>query len=143
MKKQSRKFGVILNHGATIEFHDSLSRMLGLDVSGKLSKTTVGTYPVDIHRGFYTFYVYSDLVTSQYIGDAVAPLLRNVDVDHTKIGGMFCRTYNTPHYIPVISKNIETIKVDIRSDTGELIPFESGRVICKLHFRLKRSSYLL
>ncbi len=132
-----------LSQGAAIEIHESLARMFGLEVNGLITSSTVGTYPVDIHRGFYTFYVYSDLVSSQYVGDALAPLLRTVDVDHTEIGGMVCRTYNSPHYIPVKSKEIETIKIDIRQDTGDLVPFESGGVICKLHFRLKRSPYLI
>ena len=143
VKAQSRKFVINLTHGATIEFHDSLARMLGLEVSGTISKNTVGSFPIDIHRGFYTFYVYSDLVNAQYVGDSLSPLLRTVDVDHSEIGGMVCRTYNSPHYLPIKNKYIETIKVDIRRDIGELVPFESGQVICKLHFRLKRSPYLM
>ena len=33
--------------------------------------------------------------------------------------------------------NIETIEIDIRSDLGEKIQFQSGQVIIKLHFRRK------
>ena len=143
VKSQSRKFVINCSNGVEIKFNERLSRMLGFEESNLIRKTTYGSFPVDVHKGFSTFYVYTDIVQSQYVGDAHAPLLRTVDVDHSKVGGTVCRTYNSPHYVPVKVRDIETIKVDIRLDSGELVPFESGQVISKVHFRLKRSSYLI
>ena len=46
--------------------------------------------------------------------------------------------YDNPHYIPVLKSNFETIEIDIRSDTGESVLFNTGKVFIKLHFRPKR-----
>ena len=143
VKSQSRKFVINCSNGAEIKFNEHLSRMLGFEESYLIRKNTYGSFPVDIHRGFYTLYVYSDIVSTQYVGDTLAPLLRTVEVDHTTIGGMVCKTYNSPHYVPVKLRDIETIKIDLRLDSGKMLPFESGQVICKVHFRLKKSPYLI
>ncbi len=143
IKTQSRKCVINCSNGSGLKFNETLARMLGFEQNSLIFKDTYGSFPVDIHRGFYTFYVYSDIVSSQYVGDTLAPLLRTVEVDHTTIGGMVCRTYNSPHYVPVRLSEIETIRIDLRLDSGQLLPFESGQVICKVHFRVKRSPYLI
>jgi hypothetical protein len=143
VKSQSRKMVIGCNNGACLQLTEHISRILGFENTTIFTKENYGSFQVDVHRGVYTFYVYTDIISSQYIGDAHAPLLRTVDVDHSIVGGMVCRTYNSPHYVPIKIRDIETIKVDIRLDSGELVPFESGQVISKLHFRLKRSPYLI
>ena len=143
MKSQSRKIVISCNNGAGIKFNETLARIFGFEKEGFFRKDNYGSFPVDVHRGFYPFYLYTDIVDSQYVGDAHAPLLRTVDVDHSDLGGMVCRTYNSPHYVPIKVRDIETVKIDIRLDSGNLVPFESGQVISKLHFRLKRSPYLI
>src|SRR6218665_3364954 len=40
-------------------------------------------------------------------------------------------------------KHFESIEIDIRTDTGKPIPFEYGKVIVTLHFRLRKIPYLL
>ena len=143
IKSLSRKFVINCGNGASIKFNETLARMLGFEESKLIRKDTYGTFPVDIHRGFYTFYAYSDIVSSQYVGDTMAPLLRTVEVDHSSVGGMACKSYTSPHYVPVKLRDIETIRIDLRLDSGQLMPFESGQVICKVHFRLKKSPYLI
>ena len=143
VKSQSRKLVINCGNGASIKFNETLARMLGFEESKLIRKDTYGTFPVDIHRGFYTLYVYTDIVSTQYVGDTLAPLLRTVEVDHTNVGGMVCKTFNSPHYVPVKLRDIETLRIDLRLDSGKLLPFESGQVICKVHFRLRKSPYLI
>lgn len=38
-------------------------------------------------------------------------------------------------YIPVSRKQFETIEVNIKHDTEELVPFEFGKVLLTLYFR--------
>jgi uncharacterized protein YccT (UPF0319 family) len=83
-----------------------------------------------------SLYVYSDIVDHQYIGDESAPLLRFVAVEEQKDVYIDC-VYDSPHYVPVIRNSIETIEIDIRSNYGEKIKFQSGHVLVKLHFRRK------
>ena len=143
VKRQSRKMVISCQNGSGIVINGTMAQMFGFEKSGLFRKDNFGSFPVDVHRGFYTFYLYTDIVPSQYVGDAHAPLLRTIDFDHTKIGGMVSRTYNSPHYVPIKVRDIETVKIDIRLNSGDFVPFESGQVISKLHFRLKRSPYLI
>ena len=117
--------------------------MLWFEESKLIRKDIYGTFPVDIHEGFYTLYVYTDIVSTQYVGDTLAPLLRTVEIDHTNIGGMVCKTFNSPHYVAVKLRDIETLRIDLRLDSGKLLTFESGQVIFKVHFRLRKSPYLI
>ena len=43
--------------------------------------------------------------------------------------------FSQPHYVPVLKREFENIEIDIRSNTGEKIPFEFGTVSVKLHFK--------
>ena len=56
-------------------------------------------------------------------------------------GKTITKTYDNPHYVNLKQKLVDTIEIDIRDDTGKPIPFVTGRVIVKLHFRRKRPSY--
>ena len=56
-------------------------------------------------------------------------------------GEIISQTYDSPHYISLKQKLVDTIEIDIMGDTGQPIPFVSGKVIVKLHFRKRRSSY--
>ena len=38
-------------------------------------------------------------------------------------------------YIPSVKTHIDTVEINIRRDNGEIIPFESGKVVVKLHFK--------
>lgn len=94
----------------------------------------------DIHRGFHSLYVYCNVCEPQIVGDVYAPLLRTVAIkgkrnQHTTIA------YNQPHYIPVGTREISEIEIDIRDDSGFKVPFTVGKVVCKLHFRQNEDIY--
>ena len=69
VKSQSRKLVINCSNGSAIKFNETLARMLGFEEANLIRKDTYGTFPVDIHRGFYTLYVYTDIVSTQYVGD--------------------------------------------------------------------------
>jgi hypothetical protein len=83
-------------------------------------------------------YVYTDLITHQFVGDIKAPLLRIVSVD-SESGDETNVLFNTLHYFPLLKKNFQTIEIDIRTELGEKVPFGSfGRTVVVLHLRPKR-----
>ena len=69
------------------------------------------------------------------MGDTVAPLLRIVGIEDTSYEKMIVKIYDSPHYLPVLIRSFDTIKVDIRDRTGSRVPFEFGTLTLKLHFR--------
>ena len=96
--------------------------------------TVTGLYKADINRGFHALYVYCNICEPQIVGDVYAPLLRNVAI-RGKRHDHITMTYNQPHYIPIATREISEIEIDIREDSGKKVSFTSGKVVCKLHFK--------
>ena len=91
-------------------------------------------YPPSIENSIPPqMYIYSDIVAPNFIGDVLAPLLRIVKVDG--VGKDTCQTFTEPYYIPVLKRDFETIEINIRKDDGNLVPFLSGKLNVRLHFK--------
>jgi hypothetical protein len=103
-------------------------------------KSYTGSRVCDLQRGFYAIYVYCDLVEPTVVGDVKVPLLRTVNISGRE-GEIVNRTFETVQYMPLHRKQFETIDINIRDDTGRPVPFQRGKVIATLHFRMKRPAY--
>ncbi|GFT87162.1 uncharacterized transposon-derived protein F54H12.3 [Trichonephila clavipes] len=73
----------------------------------------------------------------QIVGDVQAPLLQFLKVEG-KDGEVVNAHYTRPHYVPVIRRHFQTVEMVLRLHSGELVPFERGRVIAVLHFRMRQ-----
>ena len=130
----SRKVTVNLQNNTEIVL-ENIGYMLGFQSPTQvISKTTTGEREADLEHGFHDLYIYCDIVKGQYVGDALVPLLRIVPVEGLD-GQWISKSFLRPQYVAVSRKQFETIEVNIRRDTGELVPFEFGRVLLTLHFR--------
>ena len=87
-------------------------------------------------KRYTTLYVYTDIIQNQLVDDARAPLLRVVQVK-SRYGDKTCVTYEQFQFLPLSRSNIQTIEIYIRSDTGELVSFESEKSIVTRVFRRK------
>ena len=79
-------------------------------------------------------YVYSDVCKHRLVGDAQVPLLDHFPIT-AKHGESQTHEFKNPIFVPVTTGYISTIEIKITDDTGELIPIQSGKVICDLEFR--------
>lgn len=96
-------------------------------------------FHVNLRRGLHHIFVYTDIVDYVYVGDKTAPLLRVIPLANTTNNpDQYTHVFTNVHYIPVSRRNIETIQLDLRTDTGEYVSFLSGPSILKLHFRRRR-----
>ena len=134
-----RKVTVHLKNNAEVSLND-MAYMLGFTPEQIISKTTKGDRQVDLEYGFHDLFVYCDLIQSQYVSDALVPLLRIVPVEG-EVGQRVSKSFVRPQYVPVSRKQFETIEVNIKRDTGESVPFEFGRVLLTLHFRQSQTQY--
>ena len=73
------------------------------------------------------------------VGDVKAPLLQTLNING-KDDKMVSRIYQTVQYVTVQHRQFDTIEIDIRDDTGRRVPFQRGKVIVTLHFRLRKPS---
>ena len=77
-------------------------------------------------------HVYTDIIQNQLVGDVTAPLYQVVPVK-SRYGGATCVTYEKPMNSSTF--NIQTVEINIMSDTSELVSFENGKSIVTLAFR--------
>ena len=134
----TKRVKVLLKNGAKIKLRKGLAQMLGLPEMIDIDETTEGTHAADIRRGMTAIYVYCNIIEPQFVGDALVPLLRIVD-SNGQNNEIITKTFTSPHYLPVRSREIDTIEINICDDTGEILSFSTGKVICKLHLRLRHT----
>ena len=121
-----------------VRLSPQLARILGFKPTDDLSEVKIGRSPPNVVREIPSqMYIYTDIAESHMVGDAVAPLLRIINInpmEHT-FGSDGVQIFDSPHYIPVQKHNFEQIEIDLRDSTGAHIPFSFGLVCLKLHFR--------
>lgn len=81
-----------------------------------------------------TAYVYCDLIEPVLVGDTKTQLLRTSNMD-SGAHGVVNHIYTLPIYVPLQKKHFSTVEINIMTDTGEPVPFTSGRSVVVLHFR--------
>ena len=133
--------------GYRFKMSDALYAILGFDKDqlafqqhSTSNGIVEGNRAVDINGGIHHVFVYCDVVEAVPVGDTLAPLLRVVETQHAS-QGFIHEIFNPPRYLPLQKKEFDTIEIYLRTDFGEKIPFESGKVVCTLHFRRAASQY--
>jgi hypothetical protein len=118
-----------------------LQSMLGFRQAIFPAGEYVSDWVAAIKKGLNSLYVYCPLVEPRMVGDAQVPLLRIVPVEG-RDGEMISRVFDPIQYCPLLQRRFQTVEIDIRDDTGSLVPFERGRVVVTLHCR-KRKEFSL
>jgi hypothetical protein len=120
---------------AYLQLCPGLADMLGFPFTF-LKDEVRGSYTVDIQNGMYSAFVYTDIILPQIIGDVQAQVLRVLPLGgEEKPGQLMVFRFNSPDYVTLARSSISSIEINIRTDHGETITFNSGKVLCKLHFR--------
>ena len=123
-----------------LDFNNTdIAQCLGIGPNLKVENTYVAEQVSKVNK-YNAIYVYTDIIQNQTTGDVKAPLLRVVPVT-SKYGTVSCIHYDRPHYLPLNRKDIHTIEIHLRDDQGELISFESGKVVVTLVFRRKEARF--
>ena len=92
----------------------------------------------DITEGFSALYIYSDIVQNRIVGDTMASLVRVVPIEQKRLinsSGVNWVRFQHIQYIPVNKTYTDTVEINIRRDNGDIVPFESGKVVLTLHFK--------
>ena len=140
MDQMDQKVTVTLGKKQKLSFENRLGVLLGFGKYIVLSKSTKAPFVSDINVGMQSLFIYLNIVEPQIVGDVQASLLRIVPAQGKK-GDVITLNYENPQFVPVATKEFETMEVLITSDTGEKIPFERGRVVLTLNFRPRRSPF--
>lgn len=138
--KVTRRVTVEITRGAVVNLFSGLSNILGFGDEKLITVSSTSRFPVNMSGGVTSLFVHSDIITPQVFGNVSQPLLRIVKVEGND-GDEITMTYSNPHYVTVNRKYFESVEVMITDDKGELISFERGRCIVKLHFRRAYSKF--
>ena len=149
--KRSEKVKITVKDGASLTLKNPICGMLGYIIPKNQRKVVgggqrpleSGEHPAEFVtdvQPLHHLFVYTDIIEDHIVGDRKVPLLRTVKVTG-KYGEAIMSNFENPHYIPLKQKFIDTIQISIRDDTGQKVRFSRGRVITKLHFKQKRSSF--
>lgn len=121
-----------------IYLSNKLNLQLGFEPNTNLYDKPIGIRPPNIQLGLPSqFFIYCDIISPQIVGDVLAPLLRVIAMNTLKYtyGTNRMMTFSPPYYLPIMRREFDIIEIDIRSETGEPIPFEFGTSCIKLHFK--------
>ena len=146
---RTKKIFINLHHGDRLIFKPKLAAILGITdnpstplyCEGEKEKWHADEI-FDLDGPMHSLYIYCDILEHIPVGDVVAPLLRVVGITG-KQGDTIRKTYDKPMYVPVRMKNFDSIEIDIRTDTGESVPFQYGKSEVILHFKLRKNPYFL
>ena len=129
----SKRVRILVKKG-TLLLSFALARLLGFEAQ----HFSIGEYfsdsVTDLAHKYHTVFVYTDLIRPRIFGDSMVPLLATIPVK-AEHGNMVSKRYNRIDYYPLQARTFSTVEIDLRTDTGDQIPFEFGRVIVSLHFR--------
>ena len=142
MDENTGRLDTMIDLSNSLCLSEGLGQLLGYSQEIITENSRHAAFAPDIDGGLHALYVYTDIIENQRVGDISAPLLKIVPVNRKKAGEIVSHSFLRPHYYPVKSKYTDIISIDIRSELGEKVPFESGKVIAILHFRSVRNSAL-
>lgn len=139
----TRKCAVTLAQRTGLKLSEKLARVLGLKPYYRRSTTTAtktynGKEIVDVDDGLHHLYIYSNVAEHRPVGHAMLPLLRIVPVFESKGNKPRLTTFQSVQYLPARKQIYDSLEIDIRTTTGEPVPFERGHVLVTLHFRQTR-----
>ena len=118
---------------------DEFSRVIGLDsitnmfINIRLYKNFECQNSPELNI-VNTLFVYSDIIDNDIVGDELVPLLRSINVSGEP-GAIIHEAFHRIYYKRVNRSNIQTIEIQVNSEKGAEVKFESGSVIAVLHFR--------
>lgn len=120
---------------AVIFFYPELAYALGFEINVQyLTGEYTSDFPCSLNNGVHSLFIYADFIESRIVGNSYAQLLQIAPV-RGEYGETVKINFNPTDYIPVRIHDIQSITIDVRSDSGKELYFANGKVIAQLHFR--------
>ena len=132
-----QRFAIKINptYVESVSLSEQLAYTLGFDKNNFTEERNEAKYMPDLHGGVHSLYVTAPkLVEPSIVGDTWSPLLRIAKVkgqpgDHVE------DVFLAPQYHKLLEKEVSEISIQIRTNTGRLVPFNWGNCTLVLHFK--------
>ena len=127
-----------------IKFRNGFHHVLGFrdnkayPVDGTTKHINADFRPV-LFQGITHMYIYASICAPIQVGNVRAPLLKTIWIKPSRrfaLNEIKHLDFENPMYVPVSGSNFNSIEINIRLDSGELVPFNYGAVTSlTLHFK--------
>ncbi|GFT77177.1 uncharacterized protein TNCV_1984651 [Trichonephila clavipes] len=124
--KATKRVKINAVQGSSLHLENS-GELLGFKRNAIIIGNMKSEFVADAWSNFSVFYVYSDLISPQIVGDTQAPLLRIVRTKG-KDGETISQYYDRPQYLPLVRHSFQTIQSELRLNSGDFVPFERGQI---------------
>jgi len=122
-----------------IKLSENLEVLTGLPRFIMGTGYTNGPNYYDMTGGIQNIYCYCDLVRNVNVGDTMGPLLAMLSYQNSAMAQIDYEPKN-PIYIPVSKDHVTDITLELRTKTGNYIPFTSGEALVVIHIRQRTPS---
>ena len=95
-------------------------------------------YGVDLNTKIHQLYIYFVLASYTLIGDVTAPVLRVLPFESKRENNRLHQEFVNVHYVPVAKYFIDQVHISIKGETGENMPFISGKTLSETTFSTER-----
>ena len=149
----SKRVTVRCAKGTVLELRGNIARMFGYLNNTAITASDKKRFTLALHEtGNQYFYVYTDIIKSQYHGAVAVSVLCTVKVKGQH-GSYVSKSFKRPHYVPLNKKIFATISrqswtfwrfvTQLRDKYGDLVAFEQGKAIITLHFRCSKIQHFI
>ena len=116
-------------------FSNFLNSMLGYKESEIKIPKTISKYKIDLYAQNHTLFIYTNIVEESYVSNIKAQVLRIFPLEKYDDKNMKSIIFNPIIFRPLRLQKFDSITIDIRDSSGNLVIFESGTVTITLMFR--------
>ncbi|GFX27769.1 uncharacterized protein F54H12.2 [Trichonephila clavipes] len=122
--KATKLVKIIAVQGSSLHL-ENLGESLGSKRNAIIIGNMKSEFVADAWSNFSVFYIYSDLISPQIVGDTQAPLLRIVRTKGQD-GETISQYFDRPQYLPLVRHSFQTIQSELRLNSDDFVPFERG-----------------
>ncbi|MCP4652806.1 MAG: hypothetical protein GY858_05425 [Candidatus Omnitrophica bacterium] len=109
-----------------LEMNENVSVLTGFPLRSEKIGFVVGDRAYDLSGGISAIYIYSDIIAHSYIGNSSSPILAIVPYNFEKYGTVQSYSPKKIMYFPVKDISIQEITIELRTKTGQFLPFPGG-----------------
>ena len=140
------KISLTIPPKSSIQFSSKVNLLLGLGSSDNAPYENTGEDEPLVRTGERALdtminkniiYIYSNVIKPVIAGHYFVPLLRTMVTSPDNHGEYVNISFKTPHYLPIATRRINHIEIEIRDGVGNSFDFKFGKITVKLHFRQK------
>ena len=140
------KVSVYLHAQEKVILHPMTASMLGFsrhefhlprfnyDIDNAALGIRAPSFP-NVHLPLQNIYVYTSITQHIHVGDSLSPLLQTIPLKVGVKGSIQHVQFLQPLYLPLGLDDISVIEIKLCNERGEVVQFEFGDVILKLHFK--------